>query len=61
MADTSKEEEEQHLKQYSNSYFISSYFTLVKSLLIKLLVAPFIVVLYTKTLVNNLNNQVLMH
>jgi hypothetical protein len=51
LADISKEEE-----QYSNSYFISSYFTLVKSLLTKLLVAPSIVIPYAKTLVNNLNN-----
>jgi hypothetical protein len=56
LADIGKEEEEQHPEQYSNSYF-----TLVKSLLIELSVAPSIVVLYTKTLVNNLNNQALMH
>jgi hypothetical protein len=56
LADTSKEEEEQHFKQYSNSYFTSSYFTLVESLLTKLLVAPSIVVPYAKTLVNNFNN-----
>jgi hypothetical protein len=55
LADISKEEE-QYLKQYSNSYFISSYFTLIKSLLTKLLVAPSIIVLYAKTLINNLNN-----
>jgi hypothetical protein len=56
LADISEEEEEQYPEQYSNSYFTSSYFTLVESLLTKLLVAPFIVVPYAKTLVNNLNN-----
>jgi hypothetical protein len=53
LADISKEEGEE---QYPDSYFISSYFTLVKSLSIKSLVAPLIVVPYAKTLVNNLNN-----
>jgi hypothetical protein len=53
LADTSKEEEEE---QYSDSYFTSSYFTLVKSLLTELLVASFVVIPYAKTLVNNLNN-----
>jgi len=57
LADTSEEEKE----QYSDSYFISSYFTLVKSLLTELPVAPSIVIHYAKTLVNNLNNQALMH
>jgi hypothetical protein len=51
LANISKEEEEQHPEQYSNSYF-----TLVKSLLTKLSVAPPIVIPYAKTLVNNLNN-----
>jgi hypothetical protein len=61
LADTSKEEEEQHPKQYSNSYFTSSYFTSIKSLLTKLPVAPSVIIPYAKTLVNNLNNQALMH
>jgi hypothetical protein len=56
-----EEEEEQYPEQYPDSYFTSSYFTLVESLLIELLVAPSIVVPYAKTLVNNLNNQALMH
>jgi hypothetical protein len=53
LADTSKEEKEE---QYSDSYFTSSYFTLVKSLLTELLVASSVVIPYAKTLVNNLNN-----
>jgi hypothetical protein len=51
LADIGEEEE-----QYSDSYFTSSYFTLVKSLLTELLVASFVVIPYAKTLVNNLNN-----
>jgi len=50
LADTS-EEEEQHL---------DSYFTLVKVLSTKSLVPP-IIIPYAKTLVNDLNNQALMH
>jgi len=52
LANTSKKEEEE---QYSVSYFTS-----IKVLSTKLLV-PYIVILYAKTLVNNLNNQALMH
>jgi len=50
LANTSKEEE-----QYSNSYFTS-----IEVLSTKLSVPP-IVIPYAKTLVNNLNNQALMH
>jgi hypothetical protein len=56
LADIGEEEEEQYPEQYSNSYFISSYFTLVKSFLTKSLVALSIVIPYAKTLVNDLNN-----
>jgi len=52
LANTSKKEEEE---QYSVSYFTS-----IKVLSTKLLV-PYIVILYAKTLVNNLNNQALIH
>jgi hypothetical protein len=61
LADIGEEEEEQHLEQCSNSYFTSSYFTSVESLLTESLVAPSIIVPYAKTLVNDLNNQALMH
>jgi hypothetical protein len=56
LANISKEEEEQHPEQYFNSYFTS-----IKSLLTKLLVAPLIVIPYAKTLVDDFNNQALMH
>jgi hypothetical protein len=49
LADTSEEEDD--LKQYSNSYF-----TLVESLSIKVPVVPSIVIPYAKTLVKDLNN-----